>query len=70
LMALLTFQHAGTLGARNSDRVKAASHFVVGGVAQMITAWLAGDVTLDNDKLVDQLATMIDALALPELYKD
>jgi hypothetical protein len=42
---------------------------VVGGVAQMITAWLAGDVTLDNDKLVDQLATMIDALALPELYK-
>jgi AcrR family transcriptional regulator len=68
LMALLTFQHAGTLGARTDDRVKAASHFVVGGVTQMITAWLADDITLDNDQLVDQLADMIDALALPELY--
>jgi AcrR family transcriptional regulator len=69
LMAMLTFQHAGALGAQNSDRVKAASHFVVGGVAQMITAWLAGDTMLDNDQLVDQLAAMIDALALPELYR-
>jgi hypothetical protein len=42
---------------------------VVGGVTQMITAWLAGDVMLDNDQLVEQLAAMIDALALPELYK-
>jgi hypothetical protein len=36
----------------------------------MVTAWLADDVTLDNDQLVDQLATMIDALAVPRLYKD
>jgi len=49
LMALLTFQHAGTLGAQNSERIKAGSHFVVGGVAQMITAWLEGDIALDND---------------------
>jgi AcrR family transcriptional regulator len=69
LMAMLTFQQAGTVGAQHTDRIKAASNFVVGGVAQMITAWLAGDVTLDNDQLVHQLATMIDALAVPELYK-
>jgi AcrR family transcriptional regulator len=69
LMAMLTFQHAGALGARNDDRVRAASHFVVGGVTQMITAWLAGDVGLDNDQLVDQLAGMIDALAIPALYE-
>jgi len=69
LMAMLTFQHAGAVGAQHTDRIKAASHFVVGGVAQMITAWLAGDVALDNDKLVDQLAAMIDALAVPDLYR-
>ena len=63
LMAMLTFQHAGALGAQNNDRVKASSHFVVGGVTQMITAWLAGDIRLDTDEVIDQLATMIDALA-------
>jgi AcrR family transcriptional regulator len=69
LMALLTFQHAGTLGAQHSERIKAAAHFVVGGVAQMITAWLEGDIALDSDQLVDQLAAMIDGLAIPEVYK-
>jgi AcrR family transcriptional regulator len=69
LMAMLTFQHAGALGARNSDRIKAASHFVVGGVTQMITAWLEGGITLDADQLVDQLAAMIDELADPCLYQ-
>ena len=68
LMAMLTFQNTGAVGAQHTDRIKAASHFVVGGVTQMITAWLAGDITLENDQLVDQLATMIDALAIPELY--
>ncbi|OBF28454.1 TetR family transcriptional regulator [Mycobacterium sp. ACS1612] len=70
LMALLTFQHASTVGGGHTDRVKAGAHFVVGGVAQMITSWLAGDVSLDNDELVDQLASMIDALAVPDLYTD
>jgi AcrR family transcriptional regulator len=65
LMVMLTFQHAGTLGAQDNDRTKAAAHFVVGGVTQMITAWLAGETMLDNDQLVDQLAAMIDALAVP-----
>ena len=69
LMAMLTVQHAGALGAQTNDRTKAASHFVVGGVSQMIAAWLAGETGLDNDQLVDQLAAMLDALAIPELYR-
>jgi AcrR family transcriptional regulator len=69
LMAMLLFQHAGTLGAQSNDLIKATSHFAVGGVGQTITAWLAGDITLDNDQLVDRLAAIIDQLAVPELYK-
>jgi AcrR family transcriptional regulator len=69
LMAMLTLQHAGALGAQATDRTKAASHFVVGGVTQTITAWLAGDVALDHDELVDQLASIIDKLADPKLSK-
>lgn len=63
LMAMLTFQHAGG----DSDRVKAAAHFVVGGVGQMISAWLSGDVVLEPDRLIDQLALIIDRLADPKL---
>ena len=66
LMALLLFQHAGTLGARENDRTKASSHFVVGGVSQTITAWLAGDTKLGPDELVEQLASIIDNLADPK----
>lgn len=67
LMALLTFQHAGALGAQATDRTKAVSHFVVGGVAQTITAWLAGEISLEQHELVGQLASIIDKLADPRL---
>ena len=70
LMATLLLQHAGTLGAQNNDAIKATSHFAVGGVGQTITAWLAGDITLDSDQLVDRLAAIIDQLAMPELDKE
>lgn len=63
LMAMLTFQHAGG----DSDRVKAAAHFVVGGVGQMISAWLSGDLALAPDRLIDQLALIIDRLTDPNL---
>jgi AcrR family transcriptional regulator len=66
LMAMLSFQHAGG----DSDRVKAAAHFVVGGVAQMISGWLSGDVRLSTEQLIDQLAAMIDRLADSKLYSD
>jgi AcrR family transcriptional regulator len=63
LFAALLFAHAGAHGALENDRVKAASHFTVGGVGQTISTWLSGDVRLDHDELVDVLAAMIDQLA-------
>jgi AcrR family transcriptional regulator len=69
LFALLTGQHAGdALRMPADERINAGAHFVVGGVAQTISAWLAGDVQLEPEQLVDQLATLIDEVANPALY--
>ena len=69
LFAMLSGQHVGNaLHVPANDRIKAAAHFVVGGVGQTISAWLAGDVQLEPDQLVDQLATLLDQLADPNLY--
>jgi AcrR family transcriptional regulator len=69
LFAMLTGQQAGdSLRMPANDRVKAGAHFVVGGVGQVLSAWLADQVRLDPDLLVDQLATLIDALADPKLF--
>ncbi|KUI30002.1 TetR/AcrR family transcriptional regulator [Mycobacterium sp. GA-2829] len=69
LFAMLSGQHASAaLRQSENDRIKAAAHFVVGGVGQTISAWLAGDVVLAPDALVDQLTAMIDQLSDPRLY--
>ncbi|KUI31511.1 TetR family transcriptional regulator [Mycobacterium sp. IS-1496] len=69
LFAMLSGRHASAaLRQSENDRIKAAAHFVVGGVGQTISAWLAGDVALEPDELVDQLTVMIDQLADPRLY--
>ncbi len=70
LFAMLSGQHVGNvLHVPANDRIKAAAHFVVGGVGQTISAWLAGDVQLEPDQLVDQLASLLDELAEPNLYR-
>lgn len=70
LFAMLSGQHVGTaLHLKQNDRIKATAHFVVGGVGQTISAWLAGDVELRPDQLVDQLASILDELADPHLYR-
>ncbi len=70
LFAMLSGQHVGdSLRMPANDRIKAAAHFVVGGVGQTLSAWLAGDVRLEPDQLVDQLAAMLDELAEPRLYR-
>ncbi len=70
LMAMLTRQQAvSTYQVSESANVKAAAYFVVGGVVQTISAWLAGEVDLDSDQLVDQLAHILDALTDPKLYR-
>ena len=71
LFAMLSGRHVeNALRVPETDRIKAAAHFVVGGVAQTISAWLAGQVRLDPDQLIDQLASLLDELADPSLYRD
>lgn len=71
LFAMLSGQHVeSVLRVRQNDRVKAAAHFAVGGVGQTLSAWLAGEVSLGADQLVDQLASILDHLADPALYRD
>ncbi|MEE2853158.1 MAG: TetR/AcrR family transcriptional regulator [Actinomycetota bacterium] len=70
LFAMLSGQHVGqALQVPANEHIKAAAHFVVGGVGQTISAWLAGDVQLEPDQLVDQLAALLDELAEPNLYR-
>ncbi|KZS65975.1 TetR/AcrR family transcriptional regulator [Mycobacterium ostraviense] len=69
LFAMLSGQHAGNaLRMPANEHIKAGAHFVVGGVGQTISAWLAGDVALEPDQLVEQLASLLDELADPKLY--
>jgi AcrR family transcriptional regulator len=70
LFAMLSGQHVGeTLRVPANEHIKAVAHFVVGGVGQTISAWLAGDVELGPGELVDQLAALLDELAEPRLYR-
>jgi AcrR family transcriptional regulator len=70
LFAMLSGQHVGNvLHVPANDRIKAGAHFAVGGVGQTISAWLDGDVRLEPDQLVDQLASLLDELAEPNLYR-
>jgi AcrR family transcriptional regulator len=70
LFAMLSGQHVGNaLHVPANDRIKATAHFVVGGVGQTISAWLAGDVQLGPEQLVDHLASLLDELADPNLYR-
>jgi AcrR family transcriptional regulator len=70
LFAMLSGRHAGSaLRMPENDRITAAAHFVVGGVAQTISAWLTGAVRLEPAQLVDHLASLLDELADPGLYR-
>ena len=71
LFAMLSGQHAGSvLRTQENERIKATANFVVGGVRQTISAWLAGDVGLKPDQLADQLASIVDQLNEPRLFLD
>lgn len=70
LLAMLSGQHAGSvLRLPENDRIRAAAHFVVGGVAQTISAWLAGEVRFNPEQLVDQLTALLDRISDPVLYR-
>ncbi|OBA83850.1 TetR family transcriptional regulator [Mycobacterium sp. 1164966.3] len=70
LFAVLSGQHAVTaLRAPANDRMKAGAHFAVGGVAQTISAWLARDVRMQEEEFVELLASLLDELTEPTLYR-
>jgi AcrR family transcriptional regulator len=70
LFAMLSGQHVGNvLNLEDSERIKATAHFVVGGVAQTVSTWLAGELNLTAEELVDQLASILDELGDPALYR-
>ncbi len=71
LFALLSGQHAGTtLQLEQNERIRAAAHFAVGGVAQTLSAWLAGDLDFTPAELAGRLGALLDRLADPALYRD
>lgn len=71
LFAMLSGRHAETaLQFRATERIKAGAQFVVGGVTQTISAWLAGEVSLRADELVDQLTAIIDRVANPRVFRE
>jgi AcrR family transcriptional regulator len=70
LLAMLYGQNVTeALGVQQTERGRATAHFAVGGVVQMVSAWLAGDIDLSHDELVDQLALILDDLVDPKLYR-
>ena len=71
LFAMLSGRHVeNTLRLPGNERINAAAHFVVGGVAQSLSAWLSGSVRLAPERLVDQLTSLLDELADPALYRE
>jgi AcrR family transcriptional regulator len=70
LLAMLYGQNVTeALGVQQTERGRATAHFAVGGVVQMVSTWLAGDIDLSHDELVDQLALILDDLVDPKLYR-
>ena len=70
LFVMLAGQHVETLTQQPAtEATKAFSYFVVGGVTQTISAWLAGDVTFTSAELVDQLSAIIDAFGESSLFR-
>ena len=51
------------LHLQENDYLRATSYFAVGGVTQTISAWLSGEIALSPDQLINQLRSMLDAVA-------
>jgi AcrR family transcriptional regulator len=66
--AMLSGRHVETVLQRSADdQIKAFAHFVVGGVSQTLSAWLAGEIALDATELTDQLTAIVDTFRQAEL---
>ncbi|MDT5011741.1 MAG: hypothetical protein QOH57_3358 [Mycobacterium sp.] len=70
LLAALFGQHVAQLLRLDQDeRAKAAWHFTVGGAGQTLSAWLAGQLALTPDELIDRLASLLDQVTDPARYR-
>jgi len=65
VFAVLSGQHVRSAHeVADPEWVTAVAHFVVGGVGQTISAWVSGDIDVDQAGLVDQLTRMVEGLAV------
>ena len=71
VFAVLAGQHAeSALHRDQNSRTRATINFMVGGVGQTLSAWLSGEIDLNQDQLIEQITAIIDELANPQLYRD
>src|SRR6185312_305258 len=62
LAGLLVQQVGQTLRIPDNEHVRTTSHFTVGGVGQVISAWLTGHIAMTADELIGELAVLLDQL--------
>ncbi|MEV5749147.1 hypothetical protein AB0L00_15130 [Actinoallomurus sp. NPDC052308] len=60
---LLSGQARRSYGIPDGPRLDLAAQFVVGGLAQTLTAWLSGTLAMSEDELVAECAHIFTALA-------
>ncbi|WP_089244724.1 TetR/AcrR family transcriptional regulator [Rhodococcoides kyotonense] len=58
---LLAAQASEFYGTEADDRLNLTTHYVVGGFAQVLTAWLGGELELDEDAVVAQCTDLLTA---------
>jgi AcrR family transcriptional regulator len=64
VFALLSGQHVtAAYQVSQNGWTTSVAHFVVGGVGQTISAWVSGDIELDQAQLVEQLTRIVDDIA-------
>ncbi|MDV7243565.1 MULTISPECIES: TetR/AcrR family transcriptional regulator [Rhodococcus] len=61
---LVTKQTVGFYEVAESPRLDLAAHFMVGGLAQTLTAWLNGTVTLPEEDLVNTCTDLLLSMAI------
>lgn len=61
---LVTKQAVGFYEVAESPRLDLAAYFMVGGLAQALTAWLNGTVSLQEEELVDACTDLLLSMAI------
>ncbi|UYP18512.1 TetR/AcrR family transcriptional regulator [Rhodococcus sp. Z13] len=61
---LVTAQAENIYALEHSPRLDMAAHYVVGGLAQALTAWLDGTVPLTHDEVVEECTELLLTLSL------